>query len=58
MSITTNILKDYGFNDEEVKDFDLYYRILIEWNEKINLTAITDEAEAATKHFVDSVSAL
>lgn len=58
MSITTNILKDYGFNDEEVKDFDLYYRILIEWNKKINLTAITDEAEAATKHFVDSVSAL
>ncbi len=58
MSITTDILKTHGFNESEANDFDLYYKLLIEWNEKINLTAITDEEEAATKHFIDSVSAL
>ena len=33
-----------------------YYRLLIEWNEKINLTAITDEDEVAVKHFLDCLS--
>jgi 16S rRNA (guanine527-N7)-methyltransferase len=35
-----------------------YAAILLEWNRKINLTAITDAAEVAVKHFLDSMAAL
>ena len=35
-----------------------YARLLVEWNEKINLTAITDDAGIATKHFLDSLTAI
>lgn len=38
-----------------VKQFEKYEEILLEWNEKINLTTITDEDEIITKHFVDSL---
>lgn len=58
MSITTDILQKHGFEPEVAKEFDTYYKLLIDWNEKINLTAITDERESAFKHFIDSVSAL
>ena len=37
--------------------FDVYYRHLIEWNEKFNLTAITARKEVEVKHFADSCSA-
>lgn len=33
-----------------------YKNLVIEWNEKINLTAITDDLEFAVKHFVDSLT--
>lgn len=33
-----------------------YMKLLLEWNEKINLTAITDEKEIIKKHFIDSLS--
>lgn len=58
MSVLTDILEKNGFTTEKARLFDTYYKLLIEWNEKINLTAITDEKEAAYKHFIDSVSAL
>ena len=35
----------------------VYYNLLIEWNEKMNLTAITEPHEVAVKHMVDSLSA-
>jgi 16S rRNA (guanine527-N7)-methyltransferase len=38
--------------------FNRYYTLLIEWNEKINLTAITDPKEVAVKHIIDSLSCL
>lgn len=41
--------------DSQIESFDKYYNLLIEWNEKFNLTAITDEDEVIEKHFVDSV---
>ena len=36
--------------------FDTYARLLVEWNEKINLTAITEPDEIVIKHFVDSLT--
>ena len=33
-----------------------YYSLLTEWNEKMNLTAITDEYSVATKHFLDCMA--
>lgn len=41
--------------DMSVK-FSLYYKWIIEWNEKINLTAITAEEEFIVKHLLDSLS--
>ncbi len=41
--------------DNQIESFEKYYNLLIEWNEKFNLTAITDEDEVIEKHFVDSV---
>lgn len=37
--------------------FDLYEKLLLEWNEKFNLTAITDHEEIQAKHFYDSLTA-
>lgn len=37
------------------EQFASYMKGVLQWNEKINLTAITDEADFIQKHFVDSV---
>jgi 16S rRNA (guanine527-N7)-methyltransferase len=42
-------------NDTQILQFEQYYNLLIEWNNKFNLTAITDEDEVIEKHFLDSV---
>ena len=39
---------------QHFNQFELYKKELLEWNEKINLTAITDENDIWIKHFVDS----
>ena len=45
--------------DETALDrFEIYQRLLAEWNERMNLTAITDPVEVAEKHFADSLAAL
>lgn len=45
--------------DETALDrFETYHRLLAEWNERMNLTAITDPREVAEKHFRDSLAAL
>lgn len=51
-------LKELGvtLTDKQINQFLRYYEMLIEWNEKVNLTAITDYDEVMKKHFVDSVS--
>ena len=38
--------------------FEAYFALLIEWNEKMNLTAITEEREVVLKHFADCISVL
>lgn len=42
----------------QTQKFIQYHEKLITWNEKINLTAITDEREVVIKHFIDSISVL
>ncbi len=48
----------FGVNLDEkaLERFDIYAKLLVEWNEKINLTAITDPEGIVMKHFVDSLS--
>lgn len=43
-------------NKEQKDRFILFKELLKEWNEKINITAITDDKEIDIKHFLDSVS--
>jgi len=43
-------------NREQIEKFYSYMNLLLEWNEKINLTAITNPEEVITKHFVDSLT--
>ena len=49
---------DIGFNEEQIEKFYKYMQLLLEWNEKINLTAITDPKEIILKHFIDSLTIL
>lgn len=50
--------KIIGINvtQENVEQFYEYMNLLLEWNEKINLTAITEENEVILKHFIDSLT--
>jgi 16S rRNA (guanine527-N7)-methyltransferase len=43
-------------NSRQVEQFDLYYQELIDWNKKINLTAIIDCFSVQVKHFLDSLT--
>ena len=43
---------------ELTEKLDIYARLLVEWNQKMNLTAITDPAGIAVKHFADSLTAV
>lgn len=43
---------------EQIEQFRAYMELLLEWNEKINLTAITEPEEVVIKHFVDSLTLL
>lgn len=42
--------------DQQKAQFDRYFQLLVEWNEKINLTAITEKEEVYLKHFYDSIA--
>lgn len=42
--------------EEQINQFLRYYELLVEWNEKINLTAITEYDDVMKKHFIDSMS--
>lgn len=49
--------KGIQLSDEQMNQFKLYFELLVEWNEKMNLTAITDLEGVYLKHFYDSISA-
>ena len=44
------------FTEEQLDKFFKYMNLLLEWNEKINLTAITEPEEVILKHFIDSLT--
>ena len=46
------------FTEEQLEQFYNYMNMLIEWNEKINLTAIIEPKEIILKHFIDSLTIL
>ncbi|RNC98867.1 16S rRNA (guanine(527)-N(7))-methyltransferase RsmG [Lysinibacillus halotolerans] len=52
-------LKNKGIelSDQQIAQFKKYFELLVEWNEKMNLTAITDVEGVYLKHFYDSISA-
>lgn len=49
---------DIEIDEEKVIKFYKYMNLLIEWNEKINLTAIIEPNEIILKHFIDSITIL
>lgn len=46
-----------SLSDKQLEQFDMYYQLLIKWNEVMNLTAITEFDDVCRLHFVDSISA-
>jgi 16S rRNA (guanine527-N7)-methyltransferase len=48
--------KGIELTDKQMEQFHLYFQLLVEWNEKMNLTAITVEKDVYLKHFYDSIS--
>ncbi|WP_067727771.1 16S rRNA (guanine(527)-N(7))-methyltransferase RsmG [Oceanobacillus damuensis] len=54
-----NALKEHGIelSTYQQEQFSKYFKLLVEWNEKINLTAITEKEEVYLKHFYDCITA-
>ena len=48
--------KGIELTDQQMTQFDQYFHLLVEWNEKMNLTAITDKEDVYLKHFYDSIT--
>jgi len=49
--------KGIELDERQQEQFATYFRLLVEWNEKMNLTALTEEKDVYLKHFYDSISA-
>lgn len=54
------LAKNYGIklSAEQAGQFQVYMEMLAEWNQKLNLTAITEPDEVVEKHFLDSLTVL
>jgi 16S rRNA (guanine527-N7)-methyltransferase len=52
--------KEWGLTltRQDVQAFGLYYKQLVHWNERVNLTSIVDYEGVQVKHFLDSLSCL
>lgn len=46
-------LQNIEIKEKQINNLSIYKDMLLEWNEKMNLTAITDDYEIIVKHFVD-----
>lgn len=51
-------LKEFGIliTEEQLNDLEIYYKLLVEWNEKMNLTGIIEKEKVYLKHFYDSLT--
>lgn len=49
-------LINIDISEEQLELLEEFYKLLIEWNEKINLTRITEEKDVYLKHFYDSLT--
>lgn len=58
--INKELLREHcpNVSDKQSKQFDIYADTLVEWNEKMNLTGITEPDDIVIKHFVDSLMLL
>lgn len=58
INILNNYAKEYDlqFSDIQLEQFNKYFELLVSWNEKINLTSITEFNDVMIKHFIDCVS--
>lgn len=58
ISDLNNLLRNNGVecDEEQLNQFKIYFDLLIEWNQKMNLTAITEPKEVLVKHFYDSIT--
>ncbi|WP_379970840.1 16S rRNA (guanine(527)-N(7))-methyltransferase RsmG [Ectobacillus sp. sgz5001026] len=59
MQLFQSMLEEKGIflSPLQLNQFEIYYQLLVEWNEKMNLTAITEKDEVYLKHFFDSITA-
>lgn len=48
--------KGISLSNKQLEQFELYFNLLVEWNEKMNLTAITEKEDVYLKHFYDSIT--
>ena len=48
--------QNINLTDQQKAQFERYFELLVEWNQKINLTAITEKEEVYLKHFYDSIA--
>lgn len=46
------------FNSQQIEQFRTHYRELLDWNQRVNLTSITDFKDVQIKHFLDSFTVL
>ena len=58
MNLLIEGAKGLGFelSARQVEQFGLYYEMLVDWNSRVNLTAITDPEGVQVRHFVDSLT--
>ena len=58
LSILKEGIREYGvtLTERQEEQFMRYYELLVQWNEVMNLTAITEFDQVLLKHFADSLS--
>ena len=60
MDIFEKILSEWNIDisDKQLELFERYYDLLVSWNDKINLTSLTEREDVFVKHFADSLAVL